>query len=567
MNFNRLYRIFTLFAFFMLVGEVAVAQPAPVKKAAKSMFKLTTFDASGNVLNAGYGVFVAEDGTCLGSWEPFVGASSAVVIDAQGRKYDVDCLIGANEIYDVAKFRVIVPEGKKMAITPVPVATAQLAEGGQCWLVEYAVKTPVIKKYVPSKIETFATSLPYYIFEQTAAEELAGCPFLNDLGEVMGLMQPAKRRTDVYCPSAQYAMTLSVNGLTANEPTLKQTAMRVSLPDDYQSAVLAMMMASSRFSSPSYLATANEFIQRFPTASDGYSAKADYLTAKQDFSGADAAMKECVEKTESKAEAYYTYSKLVFTKLVNLGDSVYEEWSYDRALELVNSAYAADAQPIYAMHKAKILYAMKKYQEAYEAFYSLRETNMRDGELFYYASLCQQNLNADNGVITALLDSALACYEKPYKGDALKFLLLHAEWLDRIGESRAAVSDLNEYEASFRKGSLSAAFYYNREQMELRAKLYQLALNDINLAINLAPDEHTFYAEKALLLVRVKHIDEAIETATLCERRFPLYGDGYAIHGLALILSGKKKEGVALLDKAKELESELADSFRENYVK
>ena len=112
----------TIFITLLLMPFMAMAQSSAVKKAAKSMFKLTTFDANGNLLHTGYGAFVDANGTCLATWEAFIGASKANIIDAQGRKYDVDCLIGANEIYNVSKFKVVVPEEKKMAITPITIA-------------------------------------------------------------------------------------------------------------------------------------------------------------------------------------------------------------------------------------------------------------------------------------------------------------------------------------------------------------------------------------------------------------------------------------------------------------
>jgi hypothetical protein len=107
--FLRLWSFLILLTFLPLTG---MAQPSAVKKAAKSMFKLTTFDANGNLLHTGYGAFVDANGTCLATWEAFIGASKANIIDAQGRKYDVECLIGANEIYNVSMFKVTVSAEK-----------------------------------------------------------------------------------------------------------------------------------------------------------------------------------------------------------------------------------------------------------------------------------------------------------------------------------------------------------------------------------------------------------------------------------------------------------------------
>lgn len=550
--------------FITLASLGAFAQPSPVKKAAKSMFKLTTFSADGNVLKTGYGVFASADGICLGAWEPFIGATSANVIDAQGRKYEVDCLLGANEIYNVAKFRVVTSTDKKRVIVPVAIAETQIAKGGQCWLVEYDVKSPAIKKYSPTEVETFAESLPYYIFEQSASEELAGSPFLNDAGELMGLMQPAKRRTDVYCPSAKYAMAMTQGGFTANEPTLRQSAIRVGLPEDQNQAVLALMMANNKFSTPAYLATAEEFIRMFPNLVDGYVAKTDYLSAQGMTAESEAAMNECYANCEQKAEAHFSFSKIIYNKVLN-SDSTFTAWTFENALNEIKAAYDIDPLAIYTQHKAKILFSMKLFNEAFDAFYSLRETNMRSAESFYHASLCKQQMNAPVEETTAMLDSAVACFTKPYRQDAAPFLLIRGRWLDDIGLSRKAVNDFNDYEIIM-KSSLNANFYYNREQIELRAKMYQTALNDIEQAIRMAPQEGLYYAEKTMLLVRVNHLDEAIETAKIAEALFPAYADLYAIHGLALIQKKKKADGAALLNKAKEMGSELADTFIEKYL-
>lgn len=560
MIINRFSTIIAL----LFVAFSSFAQPAPVKKAAKSMFKLTTFAQDGSILKNGYGVFTSAEGDAISSWEPFIGAYSACVIDGQGRKYDVDCLIGANEIYNQAKFRVIVPEGKKMAIVPFVIAEQQLETGGKCWFVSYDVKSPAIRQHATSKVETFASSLPYYIFEDGESEELAGSPFLNDAGELLGIMQPAKRRTDMYCPSAKYAIEMSVSGFTANEPTLRQTFMRTALPTDYNQAVLALMMANSRFNSPTYLSTAEEFIGRFPTAIDGYNAKATYLVSQDKLLDAENAMNECIEKCEAKDDAHYTFSRIIYNKVAYPTDTVEVAWTLDKSLQEVNLAIALNSQPIYIMHRAKIFFAQQKYEEAYSDFISLTETNFRNAEVFNYASICQRQLQAPDSVITALLDSAIACFATPYPKDAAPHLLVRARWFESIGQFRKAVNDYNQYEALMQK-LLNANFYYIKEQAELQAKMYQAALDDIDKAIELDPNDGTYLIEKALLLFRVNHIEEGLKVSERSITLFPEYGDAFAIHGLGLILSGNKTEGRRMLDKAKELESELADGFIEKY--
>lgn len=547
----------------------AAAQPAQVKKAAKSMFKLTTFTNEGTLLKTGYGVFISAEGECISTWEPFSGAASATIIDAQGRKYDVDCLIGANEIYNVAKFRVIAPQEKKMAITPIPIASNAIAEGSESWFVEYDVKAPSIKKFNTSKVETFQESLPYYIYEQEAqstSDELAGSPFLNSMGELLGLMQPAKKRTDLYCPSALYAMSMTPTGLTANEATLRQTSIRVALPTDYNQAVLALMMMQRDINMPKYLTAANDFIKMFPNENDGYTSKSDYYCVHNQFAEADATMNECIANSNKKDEAHHTFSRLIYNKLISNADSAFTAWNLDKALEEINAAISINPLPLYNMQKGKVLFSQDKYQEAYDAFMEVSKSNMRGGECYYDAALCLQAMNAGQEKVIEMLDSAVACYTQPYKSDAAPYLLIRGKYYDEIDMPRKAVNDYIAYEEAMQQ-RVGANFYYIREQAEMRSRLYQQAINDIEKAILLNPKEQSYYAERALIYTKLNKLDEGISYAKECTTIFPDYGDGYAIQGLALILKGNKKEGIALLEKSQQLGSEMAGPLIEKYKK
>ena len=554
------------FLLLCLLPLTSMAQSSAVKKAAKSMFKLTTFDANGNLLHTGYGAFVDANGTCLATWEAFIGASKANIIDAQGRKYDVECLIGANEIYNVSKFKVAVPAEKKMAITPIAIAQTKIDAGGESWLIEYDIKNPVIKKYQPSKVESFQNDLPYYIYEQTASDELAGSPFLNSNGELLGLMQPAKKRTDVYCPSAQYAMSMTVSGFTSKQATMRLTKMRVALPDDFEQAVVALYMNQGNNTNANILGMADEFISKFPTASEGYNSKALYLSDKGQFAEAAKVMEEGIEKCEKKDEPHFDYSKLIFNKLLYSNDSTFTDWTLDKAIAEADAAMSVNPLPVYNLHKGKILYTAKKYDEAYNIFLDVTKTNMRSADCFYNASLCLQANNAPKEKVIEMLDSAVAFFPQPYKADAAPYLMLRGKYLDDNGMYRKAVADYTEYE-KLMGNMVNGNFFYLKEQAELKAKLYQPALDDIDKAIALAPKEQLYYAEKAMLQVRVNKIDEGMTTAQLCMTRFPDYGDGHAVYGLAQILKGKKKEGMATLEKAKELGSEMAEPLMEKYSK
>ena len=102
-------------------------------------------------------------------------------------------------------------------------------------------------------------------------------------------------------------------------------------------------------------------------------------------------------------------------------------------------------------------------------------------------------------------------------------------------------------------GRLGANFYYLREQAELGAKMYRQALNDIDTAIYLEPQNVAYYIEKGLLCYRVRLSDEGIRTLKEAEAFAPMASDVHYLLGRLHIQKGE--DGVALpyLRKAVEL--------------
>ena len=82
------------------------AQPSWTKKASKSVFTLKTFADDGSLIASSNGFFVGSQGEAVSSFSPFKGAVRAIVIDTSGKELEVTGMMGANEMYDVAKFRV-----------------------------------------------------------------------------------------------------------------------------------------------------------------------------------------------------------------------------------------------------------------------------------------------------------------------------------------------------------------------------------------------------------------------------------------------------------------------------
>ena len=160
----------------------------------------------------------------------------------------------------------------------------------------------------------------------------------------------------------------------------------------------------------------------------------------------------------------------------------------------------------------------------------------------------------------AFFDSAVGVCDTPYTTLAAPYFYARGEQYNKMGRYRDAMLDLWRYEMLTPTG-LSSAFYYEREQIELKAKVYQAALNDITRAVALDQKNAELWAEKANVHVRVAQYDDAIASADIAIQLSPEYATPYLIKGIAQCQTGKKAEGMQNLEKAKSLGETQADTF------
>ena len=551
-------KLYTVIGMLLMVAAVT-AQPNWVKKATKSVFTLKTFGSDGTLIGSAGGFFIGEDGEAVSSFTPFKGASSAVVIDAQGKEAPVACMLGANETYDVAKFRVNV---KKTA--PLTIAPINASENAPVWLLPYR-ETKTLPQGTVRKAETFRDNYAYYTVALNMPEGTVSCPLMNEAGEVVGLMQQPYMQGDSlsYAVSALFADSLKISGLSINDATLRSTFIKKDLPKELNQALLTLYVGQASVDSATYVEILEDFIARFPNAPDGYTYRAQIATGDRRFADAARDMEQAIKVAEKKDEAHFNYSKIIYQKELFMSQDAYADWSFDKALEEAREAERLQPQPIYRHQQAIILYAQKKYAEAADIYATLYNSDLRSAELFYEGSRCKAALKDTLGQI-ALLDSCVATFSQPYLKEAAPYILARAQVLLDANQYRKAVNDLNEYE-KLMQATVNANFYYLRFQAEVGGRLFQQALDDIDQAIRMAPQYDLYYAEKASLQVRVGMRDEAIETAKECIKVAPDHSDGYLFLGLAQCLKGEKEEGLKNLKKARELGDTQADTFIEKY--
>ena len=533
----------------------AMAQPAPVVKAAKSIFTLTTFAKDGSILASSHGVFIGNNGEAVALWSPFKGAAKAVVIDANGNKMNVETIDGANEIYDICKFRV---DGKAIGAT---LAAHQANKGEKVWLASYSVKKPSAKQIPVSNTEKFNNTYHYYIFSSQEDDINIGCPILNSKGEILGLLQKSVKGDEIHATDARFAYDQKISGMSVNDPVLKSTEIRTTLPDTHNDALLTIMMAQTTRDSLTHTLYISDFIHKFPKSIEGYTAQAsEYLKANQ-FNQADEIMKRAINQVDKKDEAYSDYAKIIYQKEVFKSDQPFANWSLDTALKQSQEAYKINPKSIYKHQQAQIIYAKGDYQQAYQMFMELTNSDIRNGEVFYEAAQCKAQLNAPREEYMALLDSAIAACPQPLTAVAAPYVLARGIAYDHNGETRKALTDYNQYDSLMVGRILEPSFYYTRFKCESKLHQYQQALADIARAIITNPYEATYYAEMASLQLRVKMYEQAVETCARCLMIEPEYPDAWLIMGIAQKQLGKKDEATKALQKAKELGDKRADQY------
>ena len=537
---------------------VAMAQPSWVKKATKSVFTLKTFADDGSLIGSSNGFFTSDKGDAVSNYTPFKGASRAVVIDASGKELPVVSIVGVNDMYDVVKFRV---SGKTL---PLAISSATTPVSSQVWLLPYHEV-----KNVPAgtirKAETFQGEYEYYTVALTMPANTVSTPLINQAGEVVGLMQQPATDKDTlsYAVSARFADSLRISGFGMNEATLLQTKIKKELPDDQKEAVLALYMASSRQDSASYVNMVEDFIRKFPKVADGYMYRAQIEASTNNFAAAEKDMEMAISNSTQKDDTHYNYARMIYNKIIFQADVPYANWTLDKALEEIRLANTLNPQPTYRQMEANILFGQKKYNEAYDIYTELANTNLKGAEVYFSAARCKEMLK-DSTAMLALLDSAMNCFTKPYLKEAAPYLWARAQARLQAKKYRDAIADMNDYE-ELMVANINDNFYYLRHQAEVDGRLYQQALNDITRAIVMNPKETFYYAEKASLEIRVGLYDNAIATAKESITIDANDSDGYLFLGVAQCLKGNKKEGIPNLQKAKDMGNLQAEALIEKY--
>ncbi|MCP3895280.1 MAG: tetratricopeptide repeat protein [Bacteroides sp.] len=555
-----------------LLTQAGMAQaPKWVEKAKRAVFSIITYDTNDKILNTGNGFFVTENGVALSDYSVFKGAQRAVIIDSDGKQMPVNAILGANDMYDVIKFSVGITDKKVAALQIAPVPPVV---GAPIYLLPYSTQKDRISTQGTVKaVSKIAEKYYYYTLNMPLKDKMVSCPLMNAEGQVFGLAQRSSGQdtaTTCYAVGAAFALSQTITALSSGDATLRSIGIKKGLPETEEQALVFLYMASSQVSADEYAILLDDYVRQYPTSVDGYMRRANnwLITAKEDadLQKAAADMDQALKVAKKKDEVYYNLAKMIYNYQLSKPEKVFKDWTYDKALEYVRTAFSIDPQPVYTQLEGDILFAWQDYARALVCYEKLNSTPLASASTFFNAAKTKELLKADPKEVIVLLDSCIAHCPQPITADMAPYLLERAQVNMNAELYRAAMLDYDAYFAAV-GGKVNDVFYYYREQAAFKAKQFQRALDDIAKAIELNPKELTYRAEQAVINLRVGRNEGAVNVLNEALKIDPKYAEAYRLLGICQIQLKKNTEACASFAKAKELGDTNVDELIQKHCK
>ncbi len=509
------------------------------KKPHQAVVNLISYKADGTILASGYGFLLSAEGKTVVPYTLLSGAVRAEVIDAKGKRYPVSRIVGASSTYDLA---VVTLVAKKPKFDFFAVATDSVAIDETLHLYTYTTS----KKAKPTVVTTKAVT-PYagfHYYETTAPNTLLsfGCPLLNAAGQVVGMVQRnvADSATTSCAIDARFIDRLKITAASTFNSDLRKIRIPKQLPAGEEQAlsyVLMLDVADSLLTHTAY----QDFNKAYPKNPEGYLNLANFFTAYENYDQAQEYMNQAFDVSEKKDEVHYAFSKLLYT-FAKSGVPTYADWNAKKAIDEAKAAYALNPMPLYLQHMALCYYLDGDFQKALEGFEAVGNTDFGTAETFYRASKCVEAMGGDTLRRIALLDSTIVRLPKPISPRSAGYVMERANLYYELGEYRKAVADYNIYAEVIGAQNLTAQFYALRSQVELAARMYQQALDDMHFALSRKPRNYLYSQECARIYLVVGQYENAV---TYAQKSLDLKSDNSEAHrliGLALQKLGREAE-------------------------
>ena len=559
-------KYFLPFALALLPHLSHAQQPNDAQQA---VVRVVTFNEKGDTLHTTYGYFASPIAEVVAPYAAFRGATRAVVTDVKGRQAEVQRIVAASDNYDMVRVTTAMPTKK------LPFLTRSNVVGtvGTMWQQTFFSneKQSQLLKTTVLAVDANNT-LPYYTLNAPNEVQYVGCPIVDN-GQVVAIAQRniLDKAQGICAISAAVADSFKVNAASALNSDFNAIRMPKQLPTTSENDAYSyfFMMLRTQRDSLQVLPLIKDFTATYPKNGSAMLDIASYYARQRNYAEADAWLQRRLTLGGEGLDAVYdTQSQLIYEKA--LADSTnYPSWNFDAALKASEKSYAVQPKPAAMLQQGVILYSMKRDAEALEKFKTYNATAAASPQSHYFAAQVLIRMQAQDSVIVAELDSALARAEKPYKGgDVAAVLELRAYYYDKLGNARAAVLDYNDYEQIVGSQRLSAQFFAIRAALAEKARIYQVALDDYSTAISRAStkeEREDYRINRALLCLRVQLWEDAISTAQQVIAENPQVADAYKIIGVAYGEQKNRARALEYLTKAQQMGDQNATTLLQKY--
>lgn len=558
-----IYKCGLISAFSLMIAASYAAPPKKVTAACKALGSMITYNADGKMIATATSFYAGGAGMSYSEYSAFYNARSAEVVSSNGEKAKVARICGASDIYGIVKFS---SDDSSHDFLPTP---QKYPEAGAAVYILRAV-SPKKSEAVEAKIakKSNISGGSYYLLTGKYDDKNAGCPVVNEAGEWVATVQKnSSEETEIYAVGSDFSSRLDVGETDYANASLNSIPIPKALPDNEKHAYTYIFMLGQVKHDKEMLKTAiNDFVAKYPKNADGLVEKAKFDASQFDFAAAEADIQQAVSVAEKKDSPHYALSRLVYNYALHNADKAGPAgWTLQKALDEASQAYSANPQGIYQLQMGDCYFGMKKYEDAVKQYSAVNATDIASPETFFYEAKAREKADSLDPKIIVALDSAISRLKKPYTSGAAPYLLERANQLNNAGKYREATLDYMEYEHVVGFKNLNDNFYYLREQAAVEGKMYKQALDDINSALAIRPNDYVYNAEKAALLLRLGMFDEAIESAERAKNIDPKSADAYRLLGIAYGETKKKAQCKENLEKAASLGDEHASELIKQY--
>ena len=565
-------RFILTFSFFSLLFTLSIAQPKFLSKVQKGIISINTYDKQGNLLRQGTGFYIGTNGEAMASYNIFKNAYKATAIDANGNQLEVDYVLGADDTYSVVRFHVNVKGNAVLtaATTPQPIGT-------QFYAVGYANKgTSPCDNAAVTDTAMIQGKYIYYGLAKNFDSKLIGSPVFNESGNVVGILHPTIG-TKSYVLDIRFRELLKIEAIPSRSAStaLGNIFIPKGLPDTQEEALVYLYFKAKNASNEEYMDMINRFVASYPQNAEGYLRRSTPLIDLMRFDEADNDLQKYLSLVEDKAAGNFNVASIIYDKLLLQPEPAYSKWTWDVALQYVDKAISLnETRPSgeeqktndykYKILKAQLLDGKKDFNSSLAIYEALHKERSNIPSLYYAISVAREGRGDSLSAVIEPLDSAIAMFGTPVPYEAADYIIRRGQIYANSEKYREAVQDYNQY-CYLLNNKVSAVFYYERSQIEVNARMFQQALDDINKAIEMSPQVPLYHVEKAAIAIRVNLLDDCIQACQNAISLNPNIIDAYRILGYAQLQKGEKEHAKTNLQKAVDMGDEGAKKILETY--